>query len=74
MPNYRQISDTTVCLHCGKPIVEHHKTNRKKYHPKCKVIVDRMSNIATQRLRRSGIWISDPDKGITKALQKKLGI
>lgn len=74
MPNYRQIPNATLCLHCGKVIVEHHRTNRKRYHPECKKLVDKMCKTASQRLRRAGIWISDPDKGITLALQKKLGL
>ena len=74
MPNFRKIPDKTICLHCGKAIVEHHRTKRKLYHPKCKKIVNHMSNIATQRLRRAGVYISDPDKGITIKLQKILGL
>lgn len=74
MGNKRKILDKTLCLGCGKPIIEHHRTNRKKYHQPCKRVADRLSNLASQRLRRAGIWVSEPDKGITIALQKILGL
>jgi len=59
MSKIRQISDQTICLCCDKLIIEHHRTNRKKYHPDCKKKMDKLSNLSTQRLRRSGIWISE---------------
>jgi len=64
----RKLPDVTGCKHCGLVIFEHHRTNRRKYHAECKVIVDRASNLRSQQRRRAR------QGRISPSLQRSLGL